>query len=114
VAQDFPPDHRENDEPTEFERWLAKAPTAAIARVVLQLDEAVTLKRRAARGDAVPPRPIKPSGLELAVIIALAETYGAALYRDARFIPVIDHRRRGRSRAGAARDVWRAAGSRQQ
>ncbi|WP_086973560.1 hypothetical protein [Caballeronia glebae] len=57
---------------------------------MLQLDEAVTLKQRAARGDAVPLRPIKPSRLELVVIIALAESYGAALYRDARFIPVID------------------------
>ena len=63
MAQDFPPDHRENDEPTEFERWLAKAPTAAIAPVVSQLDEAVTLKRRAARGDAVPLRPINRPAL---------------------------------------------------
>ncbi|BBU33371.1 hypothetical protein BTHE68_71050 (plasmid) [Burkholderia sp. THE68] len=28
--------------------------------------------------------------MELAVVIALAETYGAALYQDARFVPVLD------------------------
>ena len=34
--------------------------------------------------------PIRPSGLELAVIIALAETYGDALAVATRFLPVID------------------------
>lgn len=92
----FPPDHNEHDEPKGFERWAAEAPTAAIARVVLHLDESITLRRRAAaarltaQGDAVPLRPIKPSRLELAVIITLAELYGAALYQDARLVPVID------------------------
>lgn len=96
MAPAFPPYHKKAGDSNEFERWPAEAPTAAVARVVLQLDEAITLKRRAAatrltaRSDAVPLRPIKPSRLELAVIIALAETYGAALYRDARFVPVID------------------------
>jgi hypothetical protein len=33
---------------------------------------------------------VKPSRLELAVVIALAETYGAALTKDARFVPVLD------------------------
>ncbi|WP_200911441.1 hypothetical protein [Caballeronia cordobensis] len=99
MAQAFPPDREDNGESNEFrrfERWPAKAPTAAIARAVLQVDEAITLLRRAtlarltAQGDAVPFLSIKPSRLELAVIIALAETYGTALYRDARFLPVID------------------------
>nr|WP_284507444.1 hypothetical protein [Caballeronia sp. ATUFL_F1_KS39] len=54
------------------------------------------MKRRAAaasltaHGDAVPLLPVKPSRLELAVIIALAETYGAALSSLPRFLPVLD------------------------
>ncbi|VXC89961.1 conserved hypothetical protein [Burkholderia sp. 8Y] len=77
-------------------RWPAEAPSAAIARVVLELDEAITLKRRAAaawltaHGDAVPRLPVKPPRLELAVVIALAETYGAALNALPRFLPVLD------------------------
>ncbi|WP_244285752.1 hypothetical protein [Caballeronia concitans] len=80
----------------EHERWPNDAPTAAVARVVLELDEAITLKRRAAaawltaHGDAVPLLPVKPTRLELAVVIALAEIYGAALINDARLGPVID------------------------
>jgi hypothetical protein len=64
--------------------------------VVLAVDEAITLKRRAAaawltaHGDAVPLLPFKPSRLELAVVIALAETYGTALSVAPRFVPVID------------------------
>jgi hypothetical protein len=87
-------DHR--DALNEFERWPNEAPTAAVARVVLALDEAITLKRRAAaawltaHGDAVPLLPIRPSRLELAVVIALAETYGAALSSAPRLVPVID------------------------
>ncbi|EKS72463.1 hypothetical protein BURK_005462 [Burkholderia sp. SJ98] len=80
----------------EHERWPNDAPTAVVAGIVLDLDEAITLKRRAAaawltaHGNAVPPLPIKPTRLELAVVIALAETYGAALTNDARFAPVLD------------------------
>ncbi|MDR5809070.1 hypothetical protein [Caballeronia sp. LZ019] len=60
------------------------------------MNEAIVLKRRAAaawltaHGDAVPSLPVKPSRLELAVVIALAETYGAALSTLPRFLPVID------------------------
>ncbi|KAK45417.1 hypothetical protein BG58_17755 [Caballeronia jiangsuensis] len=78
------------------EQWLSEAPTAAVAQVVLAVDEAITLKRRAAvawltaHGDAVPLLPVKPSRLELAVVIALAETYGAALSTAPRFVPVLD------------------------
>lgn len=92
----FPPNHGGSDDSHEFERWPAEAPTAAIARVVLELDEAITLKRRAAaawqtaHGDAVPLLPVKPSRLELAVVIALAETYGAALSSAPCFVPVLD------------------------
>lgn len=80
----------------EHERWPNDAPTAAVAGIVLELDEAITLKRRAAaawltaHGDAVPLLPVKPTRLELAVVIALAETYGAALSKEARFVPVLD------------------------
>jgi hypothetical protein len=61
-----------------------------VARVVLALDEAVALKRRAAiswltaPGDAVPILPGRPSRIELAVLTALAQTYGAALLEQSR------------------------------
>ena len=96
MTQQFPPCGDDRDASNERDRWLQEAPTAAVARVVLQIDKAITLQRRAnaarltAQGDAVPLLPIKPSRLELAVVIALAETYGAALHRDPRFLPVID------------------------
>ncbi|KDR27142.1 hypothetical protein [Caballeronia zhejiangensis] len=85
--------HHDHD---DSHRWPAEAPTAAVAQVVLAVEAAITLKRRAAaawltaHGDAVPLLPIKPSRLELAVVIALAETYGAALSSAPRFVPVID------------------------
>lgn len=94
MAQDFAPDdggdgHRNprddsRDERDASHRWPAEAPSAAIAQVVLKLDDAITLKRRAAaawltaHGDVLPALPIKPSRMELAVFMALAETYGAA------------------------------------
>ncbi|MDR5736180.1 hypothetical protein QCE47_28100 [Caballeronia sp. LZ025] len=109
MAQGFAPDDREpgddapngsndasSDASQASDRWPGTAPTAATAQVVLAVDEAITLKRRAAaawltaHGDAVPLLPVKPSRLELAVVIALAETYGAALTSLPRFIPVID------------------------
>lgn len=64
--------------------------------MVLKVDGSITLKRTAAaawltaHGHAAPTLPIKPTRMELAVVIALAETYGAALYQDARFVPVLD------------------------
>jgi hypothetical protein len=67
-----------------------------VARVVLALDEAVALKRRAAiswltaHGDAVPILPVRPSRIELAVLTALAQTYGAALLEQPSFAPVLD------------------------
>ncbi|WP_248324878.1 hypothetical protein [Caballeronia sp. Sq4a] len=95
-AEDFPSDDGDREGFGEPEHWPNEAPTAAVARVVLELDDAITLKRRAAaawltaHGDAVPSLPVKPSRLELAVIIALAETYGAALSSLPRFLPVLD------------------------
>jgi hypothetical protein len=95
-SEDFDADRSDRAGADEHERWPNDAPTAAVARVVLELDEAITLKRRAAaawlsaHGDAVPLLPVRPSRLELAVAIALAEIYGAALINDARLGPVID------------------------
>lgn len=92
----FDGEHGDRAGAGEHERWPNEAPTAAVARVVLELDEAITLKRRAAaawltaHGDAVPLLPVKPTRLELAVVIALAEIYGAALINDARLAPVLD------------------------
>lgn len=85
-----------NDAFDASQRWPAEAPTAAVAHVVLAVDAAITLKRRAAaawltaHGDAVPSLPVSPTRLELAVVIALADTYGAALSALPRFLPVID------------------------
>ncbi|MFM0136379.1 hypothetical protein [Caballeronia grimmiae] len=108
-AQGFAPNDCEPDDDARYgsndasrdaseasDRWPAEAPSAAVAQVVLAVDDAITLKRRAAaawvtaHGDAVPLLPVKPSRLELAVIMALAETYGAALSSALRFVPVID------------------------
>jgi hypothetical protein len=67
-----------------------------VAQVVLALDEAVALKRRAtiarlaAHRDAVPILPVRPSRIELAVLTALAQTYGPALLEQPSFIPVFD------------------------
>lgn len=78
MAPTFPPNREGKDDSNNHERWPGEAPTAAVARVVLELDEAITLKRRAAAAwltahcDSVPLLPVKPSRLELAVIIALA------------------------------------------
>jgi hypothetical protein len=95
-SEDFNGDYGDRASSEEHERWPNDAPTAAVAYVVLELDTAITLKRRAAaawltaRGDAKPLLPVKPSRLELAVVIALAETYGAALTKDERFVTVLD------------------------
>lgn len=107
MAQGFPPndanpDHERHDQHDwssdglPDERWFSEAPTAAVAQVVLAVDAAITLKRRAAaawltaHGDAVPLLPVRPSRLELAVVIALAETFGTALSSAPRFVPAID------------------------
>jgi hypothetical protein len=77
-------------------RWPTEAPSVELARVVLQIDRSVTLKRTAAaawltsHAEAVPSLPIRPTRMELAILITLAETYGARLYREACFLPVID------------------------
>jgi hypothetical protein len=67
-----------------------------IARLTLQLDEAITLRRRAgvawlsAHSDALPALPIKPSRVELAVLTVLAQAYGAALLQEDDFALVLD------------------------
>lgn len=77
-------------------RWPSDAPSAAVGQVVLAVNAAITLKRRAAaasltvHGDAVPLLPVTPTRQELAVVIALADTYGAALSSAPRFVPVLD------------------------
>jgi hypothetical protein len=65
-----------------------------IARVTLELDRAITRRRRASamahivEGRSV-PLPVKPSRIELAVFTALAQTYGSALLQEADFEPVL-------------------------
>jgi hypothetical protein len=69
-------------------------PDREVAWVVLQLDEAVALWRRVVRAGSLErvamPLPSRPNRIELAVLTALAQTYGAALLHDSRFTPVID------------------------
>jgi hypothetical protein len=36
------------------------------------------------------PLPVRPSGIELAVLTSLAQTYGRAVVEDQRFLPVLD------------------------
>jgi hypothetical protein len=92
--RDRSPRHRHDHD--DSHRWPAEAPSVEIARVVVKVDGSITLKRAAATAwltaqhHASPALPIKPTRMELAVVIALAETYGAALYREARFAPLID------------------------
>jgi hypothetical protein len=91
-----PRDPRPTDPNDANDRWPDEMPSVEVARVVLKVDASITLKRTAAaawltaHGDAVPLLPVKPTRMELAVVIALAETYGAPLYKESRFVPVID------------------------
>jgi hypothetical protein len=87
---------RRSQDHDDSNRWPIEAPSVELARVVLQIDKSVTLKRTAAaawltsHAEAVPSLPIRPTRMELAILIALAETYGARLYREACFLPAID------------------------
>jgi hypothetical protein len=92
-----PRDPRDSIDPNiPSDRWPDEMPSVEVAHVVLKVDESITLKRTAAaawltaHGDAVPSLPITPTRMELAILIALAETYGPMLYNEARFVPVID------------------------
>ncbi|BAO92960.1 hypothetical protein [Caballeronia cordobensis] len=91
--------HRHQDHDSNHDdshRWPTEAPSVEVARVVLKVDGSITLKRAAATAwlmahhHAAPTLSIKPTRMELAVILALAETFGASQYKDARFVPVID------------------------
>jgi hypothetical protein len=91
-----PLDPRSTNPDDANDRWPDEMPSVEVARVVLKVDASITLKRTAAaawltaQGEAVPLLPVKPTRMELAVIIALAETYGTPLYRESRFMPVLD------------------------
>jgi hypothetical protein len=86
VAHDFPP-HDGRGPFTDAE----------IARLTLQLDQVITRQRRFAAAwlrshdEAQPSVPIRPSKVELAVLTALAQTYGPALLTHAEFAPVLEY-----------------------
>jgi hypothetical protein len=69
---------------------------AEVARVTLRLDALVTARRQAKAAwlatHALPVAhlPTRPGRLELAVLTALAQVYGAALVQDSHFLPVLD------------------------
>ena len=93
----MPPESAPNhDRPDGLGRSAAPLADAEVARLVLQLDAAVTLKRRAglarlvAHAEAVGPLPLQPSRMERAILIALVQSYGAATAVDSRFDPVLD------------------------
>ncbi|SAL85098.1 hypothetical protein AWB68_07562 [Caballeronia choica] len=90
MAQDFADG---DDEFAEFS-------DAAVARVVLALDQAITRRRQLAAatvnaklrivlGTWVPP-PLKPTRIELAVFTVLAQTYGPAVLHHPDFTPVLE------------------------
>ncbi|WP_250518936.1 hypothetical protein [Caballeronia sp. ATUFL_M1_KS5A] len=80
---DADPRHDHDLNLDDSHRWPSEAPSVAVARVVLKVDAALTLKRTAAAAGltahhhAVPslPRglPLRPTRMELAVVIALAD-----------------------------------------
>jgi hypothetical protein len=83
VAQDFDAD---DDDAGRFS-------DVEIARVTLELDRAITRRRRASAMAHIVegrhlPLPVKPNRIELAVFTSLAQTYGSALLH-ADFEPVL-------------------------
>ena len=71
-----------------------------LAQFILELDATITAWRQATYAtyatyasrlpDANAPLPFRPSGIELAVLTSLAQTYGRAIVEDQRFLPVLD------------------------
>ncbi|SAL01308.1 hypothetical protein AWB80_08096 [Caballeronia pedi] len=79
-----------DDDDEAFESF----PDPEVARIVLELDRTITLKRRAGAlrqivGGRPVPLPVKPSHIELRVLTTLAQTYGPLLFgKD--FEPVLE------------------------
>jgi hypothetical protein len=68
---------------------------AEVARVTLELDQEITRHRRAGAMHHIVegrplPLPVKPTQIELAVLTALAQTYGPAVLNHRDFTPVLD------------------------
>ena len=68
-----------------------------LAQFILELDATITAWRQATYAtyaphlpDAPSPLPIRPSGIELAVLTSFVQTYGRAIVEDQRFLPVLD------------------------
>ncbi|WP_062643847.1 hypothetical protein [Caballeronia arationis] len=69
---------------------------AGVARIVLELDRAITRRRRAGAASHIVeerpvPQPVKPTRIELAVLTALAQIYGSAVINYPDFTPVLDN-----------------------
>ena len=71
----------------------AAMPDGAVARIVSELERVVTLMRKTSMQRSCKPNqyrlPVAPSRMDMAILIALAETYGQAIVDDPRFYPVI-------------------------
>ncbi|CAL8481644.1 hypothetical protein [Caballeronia sp. S22] len=73
------------DDCDDDEDDFTSLPDPEVARIVLELDRTIMLKRRAAalryivQGNPV-PLPVKPSRAELLVLTALVQTYGPLLF----------------------------------
>lgn len=75
---------------------------AEVAYLVLLLDAAITRRRRASaampdspggqisHGTPQPPCALRPTRIELAVLTALAQTYGSAMVKEGPFTPVLN------------------------
>ncbi|SAK96928.1 molecular chaperone GroEL [Caballeronia catudaia] len=65
----------------------------AVARIVSELEKVVTLMRQTSMQRVYASShihvPVAPSRMDMATLIALAETYGQAIVEDPRFYPVI-------------------------
>lgn len=71
----------------------AAMPDGAVARIVSELEKVVTLMRQTSMQRSCKPNqyhlPVAPSRMDMAILIALAETYGHAIVEDPRFYPAI-------------------------
>ncbi|BAO92577.1 MULTISPECIES: hypothetical protein [Caballeronia] len=68
-------------------------PDGTVARIVSELENVVTLMRQSSMQRSYASShihiPATPSRMDMAILIALAETYGQAIVEDPRFYPVI-------------------------
>ncbi|WP_157696190.1 hypothetical protein [Caballeronia temeraria] len=76
---------------------MCNYPDHEVAQITSRLEDAIALRRRASRSsigalmDGRPPLQAGPNSVELALLAALAQTYGPTIFRDETFGPVLDY-----------------------